>query len=433
MTTFTERTVAPSGTNKYYIRTTYGGLNKCILIDSTTGSVIPNCTGYAYGRFMECAKVKTCDLPTSDAGTWYSSTIYQKGQIPRLGAVACWKGGTEGRGHVAVVEAVEGTNVTVSESGYYSKIRFQRRQMEPPFNFNGLTFQGFIYNPFLDNGTGKMVIPEGPFESEINGMKVIGYGQRQGQKLGMISADGPYPMTALQDIKKIDSPMALIYASMNANYFQMNKDQADPYGTHYGTEISFTNHFTPHQGNVVAYGVKHDGMSVGATDNEFYWTAVDLQFACAPAYIAYLRGQKVSLWSSAFRNTKNNPTTQSMLIRTADRFALAVCTGNVSIADAVKWAEDIDGLMDLCFMDSGGSSQLLVGEEAKVYTGRQIPNVLALYYPKDGAVPAPSEPDEPKEDPADYYSPGDDTIKELTKRVAILEDKLERITKILSE
>ena len=121
-----------------------------------------------------------------------------------------------------------------------------------------------------------------------------------------------------------------------------------------------------------------------------------------------------------------------MLIRTADRFALAVCTGNVSINDEVKWAEDIDGLMDLCFMDSGGSSQLLVGEEAKVYTGRQIPNVLALYYPKDGAIPAP-EPDEPKEDPADYYSPADEQIKELTKRVALLEDKLERITKILSE
>lgn len=47
MATFTERTVAPSGTNKYYIRTTYGGLNKCILIDSSTGSCIPNCTGYA--------------------------------------------------------------------------------------------------------------------------------------------------------------------------------------------------------------------------------------------------------------------------------------------------------------------------------------------------------------------------------------------------
>ena len=58
--------------------------------------------------------------------------------------------------------------------------------------------------------------------------------------------------------------------------------------------------------------------------------------------------------------------------------------------------------------------------------------MLALYYPKDGAIPAP-EPDEPVEDPADYYNPADEQIKELTKRVAILEDKLERITKILSE
>lgn len=43
---FEPRTSAPSSTNKYYIKTTKGGYNKCIQIQSN-GSVLPNCTGYA--------------------------------------------------------------------------------------------------------------------------------------------------------------------------------------------------------------------------------------------------------------------------------------------------------------------------------------------------------------------------------------------------
>lgn len=434
---FTERTSAPAVNNKYYVRTTYGGLNKCILIDSATGSVLPNCVGYAYGRFMECAGIKTCKLPTGDAGTWYDSTAYSKGFTPRVGAVACWSGGTAGNGHVAIVERIDGNTVTVSESGYYSKVRFQRRDMVPPFDFNGLSFQGFIYNPAFADG--KMVIPEGRFEADINGEKVIGYGQRAGQRLGMISAEGDPPLRALQTIGKIDDPSVTIYASMNANYFQMSTDQSDPYGTHYGTEISLTNHFTPHKGNVLAYALMLDGKSFAAPDSEFWYTKGEVQFACAPAYIAYLRGNKVDLWSQAFRPTKAGANTQSMLIRTADRFALAVCAGKVTVEQCVSWAEkNVDGLMDLCFMDSGGSSQLMIGYEFPVYTGRMIPNVLSFYTAKSELdIPDESEPDEPvitePEKPQETPETGSEEIVELRRENFILKDKLERIRKILEE
>lgn len=50
MEEFKKRTKAPDETNKYYIKTTYKGYNKCILIDYLTGSVLPNCTGYSWGR-----------------------------------------------------------------------------------------------------------------------------------------------------------------------------------------------------------------------------------------------------------------------------------------------------------------------------------------------------------------------------------------------
>ena len=442
---FTERTVAPAVNNKYYVGTGYGGLNRCIIIDRETGSVLPNCTGYAYGRFMESTGARSCSLPTTDAGTWYDSTIYQKGQTPRLGAIACWTGGSTGKGHVAFVEHIDASGrVTVSESGYYSKVRFQRREMSPPFNFTGLSFQGFIYNPQINTtGDGKQILPEGKSSTEYNGQKIIIYGQRNRQRLGMISAPGSPATTALADIKQIDNADIVLYASMNANYFQMQQGQSDPYGTHYGTEISMTNHFTPHQGNVLAYAIKKDGQSIGCADNEFWYTAQEVQFACAPAYIAYLRGQKVALWSSAFRKTKSGAGTQSMLIRTADRFAFAVVTGSLTVADCVEWAEkNISGLMDLIFMDSGGSSQLLVGYDVPVYTGRKIPNVLAFYAYKTEAQPIiPDVPDDPGEDPepdpVPEPDPGEDPrdqqIQQLQEEVERLRAKLEQIKAIAAE
>ena len=46
MATFTPRKTTPADDNLYYIKTTKGGYNKCIQIQSD-GRVLPNCTGYA--------------------------------------------------------------------------------------------------------------------------------------------------------------------------------------------------------------------------------------------------------------------------------------------------------------------------------------------------------------------------------------------------
>lgn len=43
---FTPRLTAPATNNKYWIHTTKGGVNSCLRINSTTGSVLPNCVGY---------------------------------------------------------------------------------------------------------------------------------------------------------------------------------------------------------------------------------------------------------------------------------------------------------------------------------------------------------------------------------------------------
>lgn len=159
----------PEAGNKYYIRKANGGYSPCIAGKcSTTGradptcDVLPNCVGYALGRFNEiggygCIKY----LGSANAELFYGNAIkagLKVGQTPKLGAIMCWqKGATlsggDGAGHVAVVEQVySDTDVLTSESGYNCKNAFwtQRRAKGSNARWGegaGYTFLGFIYNP----------------------------------------------------------------------------------------------------------------------------------------------------------------------------------------------------------------------------------------------------------------------------------------------
>lgn len=152
---FKPRLTAPSEDNKYYIKTTYDGLNPCLLINSKTGSVLPNCVGYAYGRFMEETGAIKCYLSRGNAENWYGyNDGYQRGQEPKLGAVICWRKGqtgneSDGAGHVGVVEAIDGDTVTISMSAYGGKRWYIKKFTKGYYNYAGLTFQGFIYNPYV--------------------------------------------------------------------------------------------------------------------------------------------------------------------------------------------------------------------------------------------------------------------------------------------
>lgn len=154
---YVPRLTAPLQGNKYFISTAGGGYNKCI--ERRGHWVLPNCPGYAYGRFMEIGGVKQCKLSTHNAGLWWGNTAdgYSRGKTPKLGAVICWSKGSE-PGHVAIVEKInsDGTIVT-SESGYSAKKDFWTQTRN---NKNGnwgqsaaYGFQGFIYNPFVEGGS----------------------------------------------------------------------------------------------------------------------------------------------------------------------------------------------------------------------------------------------------------------------------------------
>lgn len=147
----------PAEDDPHWIHTSCGGLNPCI--KRWGNSVLPNCVGYAWGRFMEILGTAP-KLSTSNAEDWWGHTSdgYERGQIPQLGAVICWRkgvagNGDDGPGHVAIVEAIhEDGSITISHSGYSAKTRWYTPTHRTNSNGNwgqasGYTFQGFIYNP----------------------------------------------------------------------------------------------------------------------------------------------------------------------------------------------------------------------------------------------------------------------------------------------
>lgn len=149
---FIPRLECPDFQDPNYLNTAYGGKNICIIPDMAPvpGSVLPNCVGYAWGRFMEIlGKVPT--LCAGDAGVWYGWEYdgYERGNKAQVGAVICWS--QPGKwGHVAIVEEIHPDgSITVSQSGYNYK-NFWTQDIPADYSLPGYVFQGFIYNPACD-------------------------------------------------------------------------------------------------------------------------------------------------------------------------------------------------------------------------------------------------------------------------------------------
>lgn len=200
------------------------GINRCIIGNgSTDRCVLPNCMGYAYGRFLECQKIthwkqfmdfgitfssqsiwnslgsgKWSYDPTSDDIKWEDGTkpgITQsdlnniKGQTPQLGALAMWDT------HMAVVEEVRSDgSFRVSESGWGKSSGWYTVEWAH-FKSNGIckkrqsgegydvtwptyrTFYGFIYPlvPFNGVSPGSSEKQEIDINTAFNSKIISGY------------------------------------------------------------------------------------------------------------------------------------------------------------------------------------------------------------------------------------------------------------------
>lgn len=153
---FKPRLTAPTSSNKYYIHYSDGGYNYCIEISN--GSVLPNCVGYACGRFNEIIGSMTYRHLSCNAEDMIerAESFYpdlEIGQTPKLGAMIVWSKGEvktskDGAGHVAIVEKInDDGSIEVSNSDYSGRT-FYIRSVGSDYEIGGTyKFRGFIYNP----------------------------------------------------------------------------------------------------------------------------------------------------------------------------------------------------------------------------------------------------------------------------------------------
>lgn len=159
---FTMRTSRPCD-NLNYIRTGSGGWNTCIKGNPCDphADVLANCVGYASGRFNEiinearntsgCTyKNLNCNAANFDGRASADGLVM--GSTPRVGAIICWGGGSEGCGHVGVVERINSDgSIYTSESGYGSSAIFWNSTRSNSNGRYGMSskyyFKCFIYQP----------------------------------------------------------------------------------------------------------------------------------------------------------------------------------------------------------------------------------------------------------------------------------------------
>lgn len=154
MENYKQRTETPKETDKNYINVDFGGKNKCIAINTKNGYVLPNCTGYCFGRWLELLG-KTPDLSIYQAELWFThKDKYERGYYPKIGSIICWSKGNpknpkDGAGHVAIVEDIylDGT-ILCTMSGSNTNKKFWRQKLTPPYSYGKkYNLQGYIYNP----------------------------------------------------------------------------------------------------------------------------------------------------------------------------------------------------------------------------------------------------------------------------------------------
>lgn len=141
-TKFTPRLTAPAKSNKYY----YSNNN----IFYSIGYGMPNCTAYAWGRAYELLGTRP-KLSLDSAHYWWGynkkNNYYPYGKTPKLGAIACWD--NPDGGHVAVVEKLTSSTITLSHSEYGGRSFFLTNYARNAANGGSInsswTFQGYIY------------------------------------------------------------------------------------------------------------------------------------------------------------------------------------------------------------------------------------------------------------------------------------------------
>lgn len=186
-------------TNKYWISSLNGrgGLNYNTAIEDWpnaqsgwteqdqknikgTGTTLPNCTSWAWGRAYEIMGEAPLRF-SGDAGNWWNNYTkeeleakgYTKSQTPSLGAIACWQDPDDPKsmGHVAIIEEVyDDGSISFSESGYTTWVwrpsYFNvQKNVKPTAVYTKYVFKGYIGLPGYAAATEPPTIESFKFKS----------------------------------------------------------------------------------------------------------------------------------------------------------------------------------------------------------------------------------------------------------------------------
>jgi LysM repeat protein len=257
---FKMRTTKPEAGNNYYITKANGGWSDAIKGNSNNRDkdcdVLPNCVGYAYGRFNEIGGYGYCKyLTPTNAENFiqYKNSDLKVGQVPKLGACMVWQkgntlSGSDGAGHVAIVEkVVSSTEVYTSESGWSASQPFwnQTRKKGSDGNWgqkSSYKFLGFIYNPAIKDVEVSKPTPSQPAKKPATSS----------------SSDAVYVVKAGDTLSKIASKYGTTYQTLakynnisNPNFIRVGQKIKIP-----SSNVNKT--WTPKVGDIVIYnGNKH--------------------------------------------------------------------------------------------------------------------------------------------------------------------------------
>lgn len=223
----------------------------------------------------------------------------------------------------------------------------------------------------------------GTLESGLNnvtysGVKLSVYQAEEGYSLQMLSAGEG----RLKNIKDYSNSGLDIAAMVNANYFQMRTDAADPFGTHYGVEQTYDGvDLAPKRSGLISYYQTNDGTISWMRSDQYYLQNSDVIFACTPYSVLRHNGQTVNVRSTSLGDKENTASYQTMVMRVHGVWCLVVSRTQTYPRIMRKYAESLNA-EEAILMDGGGSSQMLAytdGAYKEVrYTGRGIPNVLCI-------------------------------------------------------
>lgn len=146
----------------YYIQRAYGGYSPCIEGNNDhgllpfPGSVLPNCVGYATGRFNQVMGLNACTYLGSTDAMYFmrfcATQGLQSGMTPQVGACMVWDDAAGEGGHVAIVEQVVGSNDVITSESHWNATSLPLVETRHRYYNNGTwqyggAFLGFIYLP----------------------------------------------------------------------------------------------------------------------------------------------------------------------------------------------------------------------------------------------------------------------------------------------